>query len=361
MTSQKQRTSRSKPRQWVVAAILLPASIFFSCGVAEIVLRARGDQPFDPGDIDIRVDPGGKYQSGDPILGYRHLPGEYQITFPNGDSWKATHLPDTLRITRPLESYDTDRVGPEVWVLGCSFVHGWGLDDADTFPWKLQERLPDYTVRNFGVGGYSTLQSLLQFREALERGPKPAVAALAYADFHDRRNTRLRVWKKATFGYVKFGTTAQPYVRLTRAGDLELSFDDGEYRDLFLSRHFALAARLDAAYARIEDRFYHSHQVSRRLVMEFAQTAREHGVPFIVAGLRGNRPTSSMLSYARKNGILAVDISVSLQEPGMTIAFDQHPSARGTARYAEKLARFMRKSDLLTTEADIRRPEDSVL
>jgi len=38
-----------------------------------------------------------------------------------------------------------------------------------TFPWLLQERFPQYEVVNFGLNGYSTVQSLIQLREALGR------------------------------------------------------------------------------------------------------------------------------------------------------------------------------------------------
>jgi hypothetical protein len=179
--------------------------------------------PFQPEAVQLRVEPGGRRQETDPELGYHHSPAAFRITFDNGDAWTATHRPDTLRITRPPEAPVPS--GPGIWIFGCSFVHGWGLDDADTFPWKASALLLDRDVRNYGVGGYGTLQSLLQFRRALASGPAPAAAMLVHAGFHDGRDTRFRSWRKATLAYERFGSTARPFARLDRDGALAYGFD----------------------------------------------------------------------------------------------------------------------------------------
>jgi hypothetical protein len=327
-------------------AALLAASLLVCCGAAEIAARARGYRPFDPGDVSIRVEPGGLYQTFDPRLGYRHLPGRFDVTFDNGDRWTATFAADALRVTRPPASVPEDD-GPQIWVLGCSFVEGWGLDDADTFPWKLQQRLPGWNVRNFGVGGYGTLQSLLQFREAIGRGERPRVAVLAYGSFHDERNTRLRRWRKATLPYGRLGPLAQPYARLRSDGGLAIAFDEGSAWTHWPSRHSALAQWVDEAWSRAEDERYRSHAVSERLVAELAREAAAHDVGFVLAAIMGDPETLAMLEHGERIGVPAVDLSVDLGRPGYAIRYDGHPSARATAAYAQKLEAFLRGSGLL--------------
>lgn len=341
---------RKGARNVLVLLALTAGASVASLALAEVVARLAGRQPFRPEVVRLRVEPGGRYQSADPRLGYRHLPGRFRITFPTGDAWTATHGPDTLRVSRPADRAPSSDRG--LWIFGCSFVHGWGLDDRDTLPWKVQARLPDFDVRNFGVGGYGTLQSLLQFEEAAAGGSTPDVAVLAYAGFHDERNTRLRRWRRATFAYDRFGTTAQPYARFDRDGALRFGFDDGRYRDLRLLRRSALLTLLDDAYSVAEDRVQRSHAVSRRLVLDFEAAVRQRGDRFVLAGISREPGTAAMLAWAGSRGIPSVDLSVDLRAPGNGIPWDGHPSAVATDHFADTLVAFLRESALEQDETE---------
>ena len=332
---------RARLGEVVRSAVLALASVAVAFGVVEVGARAAGLRPYRPAEWNIRVEPGGRYQVAHPTLGYAPRPGRFTIHFGDGHTWRATHLADGTRITRPLETYPSAAALPQIWIFGCSFTHGWGLDDEETFAWRLQQLLPDHEVKNFGVGGYGTLQSLLQLREALGRGPAPGVAVLAYGDFHDERNTRLRSWRKANSEYRRFGTTAQPFVRLGADGRLVQRFDDATYRDLFLIRHSALLNRLDVAWSLVEDRFVKSHEVSRVLVEEFDREARAHGTVFVLGGIIATEPTREMLGWAGRRGIRATDLSVDLSAPGNAMRFDGHPSARANREFARKLHAFL--------------------
>jgi hypothetical protein len=317
------------------------ASVAVAFAIVEAVARAVGLQPYRPVEWSIRVEPGGRYQVAHPTLGYAPRPGRFTIHFGDGHTWRATHLPDATRVTHPLAADPGAAGRPQIWIFGCSFAHGWGLDDEDTFAWRLQELLPDHEVKNFGVGGYGTLQSLLQLREALGRGAAPAAAVLAYGDFHDERNTRLRSWRRANSEYQRFGTTAQPFVRFGTDGRLVQRFDDASYRDLFLIRHSALLNRLDVAWSLVEDRFVRSHEVSRALLEAFDREARAGGTVFVLGGIIATPGTREMLDWAGRRGIPATDLSVDLSAPGNAMKFDGHPSARANREFARKLHAFL--------------------
>jgi hypothetical protein len=340
--------SRSKRAGFLAHGLLALSSLAISLALAEVGARLLGHRPFEPETPQITVEPGGHYQAADPRLGYRHLPGKFRITFGNGDSWTVTHGADTLRITRPEGA--PDPVGRAIWIFGCSFIHGWGLDDSDTFAWKLQLALPSFDVRNFGVGGYSTLQSLLQFEDALERHPAPAIAVLAYAGFHDDRNTRTWSWREATFPYDEFGTTAQPYVRFGPSDELVYGFDSADYHDLRRLRHSALLYLLDNAYSRFAERNYRSHAVSQRLVAEFDRIAREHGVRFVIAGIWPDVGTLSMHLFARKKAIPFVEMTADPRLTKNKIRFDDHPSAIANDHYTSTFLGFLRSERLLDEE-----------
>ena len=134
-----------------------------------------------------------KFFSKHPTLGYSHIAGKFTVTLGDGYSFKVTHLPNTLRITHPLNTYgQEDLQKEEIWIFGCSFTHGWSLNDQETYPWFIQQRFPEYEVINFGVSGYGTIHSLIQLNEALEKGRRPKIAVLTYGSLHDERNVFLR-------------------------------------------------------------------------------------------------------------------------------------------------------------------------
>src|SRR5262245_40803185 len=94
---------------------------------AEYILRRRGIEPWRPAPVAVRVSPGGRFFVKHPTLGYTHIPGHFIVTLGTGYSFRVTHLPDTLRITHPLDSYSRPGVKLEIWIFGCSFTHGWSL------------------------------------------------------------------------------------------------------------------------------------------------------------------------------------------------------------------------------------------
>jgi len=338
-----------KKSPWRKRAVFSLAAVLGGLVVAllagEGAVRALGYTPFRPTYRDIRVEPGGKYQAPDPVLGYRHLPGKFKITFPDGHSWTATHLPNTLRITRPLDSYAQPTGLEQIWLFGCSLVHGWGVDDHETLGWQMQLRLPRHEVVNFGVGGYGTWQSYLQFREALKERAAPRWVVPVYASLHDERNTRSRNWRRATYEFARFGTTAQPYVRLGKDGELEERFDRGTYRGFFLLRHSALANFLDLAYGKAEEKALRSREVSEKIIERFAAEARAHGSRFALAVLNRDPGARAMLAWAGERGIPAVDISVDMTRPENRVAYDGHPSAAANRRSSRLLSEFLRQMD----------------
>ena len=187
-----QLTKTKKASFYVICLLIL--AVLFVAG-AEVILRSKGVKPWRKRDTPIQVDPGGKFFRRHPTLGYSHIPGRFTVTLPSGYSFNVAHLPNTLRITHPIDSNEEPKRKEEIWIFGCSFTHGWSINDEETYPWLLQERFPEYDVINFGVSGYGTIHSLLQFRDALKT-KIPKVAVLAYAGFHDHRNTFSRNRRK---------------------------------------------------------------------------------------------------------------------------------------------------------------------
>src|SRR6266404_7499882 len=186
----------SRRKRFFFSLIIFSFPIVSFLLLAEVGLRMKGLHPWIVRRTDwVKVEPPGSYQNLHPTLGYITKPGEFTITLPGPYSFKTTYLENGLRITHPLNTYSEKRK-KELWIFGCSFTQGWTVNDEETYPWLLHEELPDYEVVNFAVIGYGEVQSLIQLREALARGARPALVILSYASVHDVRNTLPRTWMK---------------------------------------------------------------------------------------------------------------------------------------------------------------------
>ena len=306
-----------------------------------------GYRPWSIKSAAVAVEPGGRFFMQHPTLGYAHLPGRFKITLSGSYVFRATNLSNTLRVTRPLETYGTQSVGRQVWIVGDSVTYGWSVSDEESYPWLLQERLTDYEVVNFGVSGYGTVHSLIQLREALGNNPPPRVVILAYASWLDVRNTFIRARRKSLSSAKHLGPLNQPYARLSPDGRLDLFMDTVEYREFPLMRYSALAHALEEAYNRYEERHARSHEVTKAILKQIIELCRAHGVELVVAGLTSDATTASMFEYCKGEGVKVVDIYVDrLAKENNNLPYDSHPSAVAHREYARKLEAFLRSAVL---------------
>jgi hypothetical protein len=331
---------------WIACYALL--TVFFVLA-AEVIVRINGVKAIRRQEVSIAVSPGGRFYQKHSNLGYTHVPGRFRVTLPSGYSFIATHLPNTLRITSPIDTYEAAGKKKEIWIFGCSFTHGWSLNDEETYPWLLQQRFREYEIVNFGVGGYGTIHSLIQFIGALE-AKTPKVAVLAYANFHDERNVFSRSRRVyASNLWNKLGSLREPYAWVDERGKLEYSFANLKYSEFPLVRYSAFMHYIELAYNQLEEKSHRTHAVSEALIVEMARLAREHGVKFIVAGIEAAQDT---LQFARENGIPAIDISVDRSISAHTnLPHDNHPSAGANKQYAAKLEPFLRTKILETAKS----------
>jgi len=318
---------------------LLGLSVVTALGVGEILIRCRGEKPAQTS-LGFTVEPANAHlYRRDESLGYAHVPNQrISVTLPCDTHFTITTTRHGRRATRLAVLDEADAL-PEIWIFGCSFTLGWGLNDDQTFPWLLQQGLPEYNVENFGVSGYSTLQSLIQFEEQLAAGRRPALVVLAYASFHDERNTMGPFRRKAVgWAWQNWGEAAQPYATMDATGRIARHRSESYLPWVPFTKLSALAEFLEwkvvFARERHAARTDHRHEISQRLVAEFAQLSRDHGASFVLAEILGG---DDMVGYCAQRGIRAGDISAPLGDPGMIIPCDVHPNAKANQIVAARL------------------------
>lgn len=341
ITPELRPLSRKKERLFFLVALIL--FLLVAIVAVEAVSRWKGLRPWTVRRTSVILESPGSYNSKHPTLGYFTNPGAFRFSQPGAYKFTMTHRSNGLRITHSLDTYSNDG-RREIWIFGCSFTQGWTLDDNQTYAWSLQERLKDYEIVNFGVAGYGTVQSLIQCREALDRGEKPAVAVLAYGSFHDIRNTVTRTWIKrrlSTTGGNALGALKLPYATLLENRKVEILYKSSTYFWSPVLRRSAFANFLDETYNRSLEKSDENHKVSAAVIEEFAHLCKANDIPLVVAGISMDPATSEMLEHCRKSGIMRLDISMDLTIPGNANAYDGHPTAIVNQQYAQKLESYL--------------------
>jgi lysophospholipase L1-like esterase len=146
----------------------------------------------------------------DPVYGWSHRPGQ-EGRFASWGFDTGVRI-NSHGFRGPETSFDKPSGTRRIVVLGDSFVWGFGVEEADSFPALLQSALgPGNEVLNLGVSGYSTDQELLVYRN-VGRRYQPDVVVLVVAS-NDFANNVLPV------AYVVYG---KPVFRRT-GGGLELT------------------------------------------------------------------------------------------------------------------------------------------
>ena len=138
-------------------------SLTCSLLLAELGLRLLGDTA---GTIPVAYEPE-KFFYKEPFredrkLGWSLKPGRYSIVQDGrGEPVRIGINQDGSRVTSEQNADERKIVsGPQLILVGDSYMFGHGLHNEETLGWQLQRRFPNLRVINWGVGGYSTCQVL---------------------------------------------------------------------------------------------------------------------------------------------------------------------------------------------------------
>jgi len=304
--------------------------------LGELAARIMGARPFDvrPPEMEV-IPPGSLFKTVEGGV-YRHAPGRREIRFPSGFGWTMTHDAEGLRVT----SSNAPTAARQLWLMGCSLTHGWSVNDEESYPWRVQSALTNWTVVNGGVSGYGTIHSRLLFQDLLEKRGKPEVVVYAYGRFHDYRNTFVRIWQKGFVPNNRLPDLRVPRVRRNAAGQLDYEMVPAVYREWPLQRVSALVHALESRWNTFAALRSGSHEISRELIAQWAAFCLKEHIRFIVAGISSD--AGDMLEWCRSLGIEAVDIAVPLSGPEYTnLPHDNHPNAKAHREYARRLIEYL--------------------
>jgi len=268
-----------------------------------------------------RITPEGPISRPHPIYGEIPRPGHYLVEIEVPDASGSYRFvmdvdQDGYRTTSPDPQVHAGQ--PEVWIFGCSFTWGFPLDNADSYPWRVQSALPEVRVRNYGMQGVGNVHALRQLRELLEDAPRapPRVAVFGYCSFHRERNV---------------GGSARDVAPGEAAGATAAHLLD--WRQVLGER--ALEQPLPAGLPRPADQ---ATAVTIGVMRELAALCSRHGIRPLLAVQYLVAPFDPVVEAARAFGMEVVDMQVDFRLPAFNVMpFDNHPNAEAHALYADKL------------------------
>ena len=308
---------------------------------AELAARIVGWRPYINQDFHVNAEPD-QWIIGDSLYGIRLNPGEYAISLEKAIHFTACH---TNMGRREVPASGVEQY--KMFVFGCSFTYGYGVNDNEVFTNRLQEKYPDFEFTNFAVPGYGTVQSLMQLESELEKGNIPEVAILVYSKEHLERNALANSYRRALkIGFARSSNVVDQTMWNARFPFKEINDDQLHFvkwsevytnwpgRETFAIVN-AVQSSLDAKMG--EDEMI---GITKKLLNSFIALCSANRIKPLLVNLDDPNFAKHYPQVSMK--ALTANISFDFESPGLTnLPFDSHPNAKGHTFIAEKINRAL--------------------
>lgn len=343
---------------WLTAGALLLAA---SLGEAWFVYPRFKSEPYNTSRNSIHLKDTenvriyGENRHDDPVLGYGPEP-KITRTASRRVSGSGEVIYDVLYTTdeqgRRVTPRRGDKADTVVFIFGCSFTFGEGLNDGDSYPWKLGELLGEkYQVFNYGYHGYGSHQMLA----LIQSGRLDAVAARCkkiYALYltipdHELRSGGLSSWENGGPGYVLENGALRKITRREsmRKRFLEDVFYQSALYNALQKASYAAAIRREQGDPQLRAKLMDTHAA---IIAESAREMRErYGSDFAVLVWPGYEEIGPRLRAAHLAELPLSRVMPDFAKnfPLYLIKGDGHPNANGAALVAEEAAAYIRQAD----------------
>ena len=200
-------------------ALLATASViicFFAgeAGARKILPAPARLTPTDPQTGVIRPGVFGRLHRSDPLLGWVLNPDPQSFHHRLLDKQGVLQYDVVYSVAGGTRlTSNSAHGGSALIAAGCSFTFGHGVNDEDTWPWRLQDDLPQYHVINAGCMGYGTDQALMAAERQIQKNPgRTAAVVLGFGDFQIERNRGAQGWLVHVYPFGK------PFFTVTGSG-----------------------------------------------------------------------------------------------------------------------------------------------
>lgn len=308
----------------------------------EIALRILGWGTFYINDYSIRAEPKNAF-IGHEEMGIQLNPGKYAITLNDSVHFITTHTNGRDRLIPGNEL----AANASMLLLGCSFTYGYGVNDGDTFAALVQQAFPEEVVRNKGVIGYGTIQSLLQLREMIKQGSLETVL-LNFSSFHFMRNGLSQAYRSnLKIGYQRSSPDVASLMQLSKfpyinecSSEVKYQPWESMYTNWYGRNWSAIVNWLQVTDDRRKDAAIDELSIAACLIREMSYLCRMNGITFGVVCLDSTPETIQLQSEL--SGLNWLNVGFDFSNPALTnIPYDSHPNKMGHELIAHKINPFL--------------------
>jgi lysophospholipase L1-like esterase len=297
----------------------------------------------------------------DPMLGWRHRPGQHGPFELNGTRVEVRHNRQGLRDRE--YPYRRDAGRQRILAVGDSFVWGFGVAQNEIFTEVMESTLRGVEVINAGVSGYSTDQELLWLRdEGMKYRPDLVVLVVAGNDpaMNHRRSARI-IYAKPRFVLGAGGELELCNVPVPRASVLRRLAYFGASRSALAntvvgrSAGLARARRVAPSRAAVGRGSAEPFALTAALVGEIRRVAETGDADLLVAatGMYWRRESpgtyQELLAALARRGIDVLDVEAAEGFDGerMRLPDDGHWNGEGHAFVAGRIIEEIERRGLL--------------
>ena len=293
----------------------------------------------------------------DPEIGWVLSPGTITSHVRETDGRVLFDASYSISHGQRLTSYHPQS-GPLIIATGCSFTFGYRLNDEDSWPWLLQERLPEYHVVNVASSGYGTDQALLAAERLASRFPNEVrTVVLGFVNFQIERNRSPQSWLSRTYPFGKplFGKQGSGIRNkgMARFWSLGSNIDGMVDHSILFSGTMNLLA---------DQVVYRTgwHDDAKRLTVDlfkdFAKRFQARGIRLVVVILahlndqvaQSKADREFVIAQMRAAGILTLVADIprltdGRPDAGRFLLSDGHPNRQYNLLLSQQLASFLRQ------------------
>ncbi len=269
--------ARKPPPKRSVLILARTITAFVSIALSEGMLWTLGYPPWRNQQINAG-DAASEYQA-DPETGWINRTGAWDMAAADRSPFRYTNWTQGRRATSNNPPAPDD-ARPSMIFVGDSYTYGYGLGDADTFTWRLQQNHPELQVSNYGTPDYGTYQSYIAMGRALDGVRAGASVYYLFNGFHESRNVADPSWIRVRH-YPGNGVFF-PYAVLND-GALEGRRTNGDaiWRLSYVLRTVAMAEEyyeMAEAWTRVHDK----RAVTQAILIRMEHLAQLSGAKFTV-------------------------------------------------------------------------------